>query len=552
MKQERPWYRWYVLAVLTIIYMFAYMDRQIISILGPWLKKDLSISDAQLGLLYGTAFALFYCVFGIPLARLADGGNRVRTAAAGLILWSLMTTLSGLSMNFTQLGLARLGVGVGEASATSASVSLLGDYFERAKRGTVLALYSVGVYAGAGAALAVGGSIVALWQRTYGKDGALAPFGLVGWQAAFIGVGLPGVAFALIVLLTIREPARGRLENIAVRPEEKSFIKALRDLGAMVPPWSWLRLQALDASNVEYRRNIVRLGLSILIAWIATSATNHALSATRNPVIGTLFGLTITANLVQWTAMAIAAYFISNWYQATRLGDPVAHRLIGSSRAFMAVTIAGAFLAFSMNAVNSFVFVYGSRYLGLTSEAGLKLGIIAIVMGGSGIIVSGWLCDFAKQKHPLGRLYFVCCTATVFTAASVVQYCTHQVTVFYCAYAVATFFVPMWFGPLQATTQDLVVPRLRGTAYAAFSLGANIFGLGLGPYTTGLISDAAGDLRLGIMCALAVLPFALYSLLVGSRALMHGEAAAADELSRIQDTPGETDIGDIGERQFTH
>ena len=177
MTHERPWYRWYVLFILTLIYAFSYVDRQIVTILAPYLKKDMGISDAQLGLLYGTSFALFSCVFGIPLARLADGWSRVRTLALGLSFWSLMTAMSGLSRNFAQLGVARIGVGVGEASATPAAVSLLGDYFERARRGTVLALYSVGVYVGAGASLAIGGSIVSWWEHTYGK-GVSAPFGL--------------------------------------------------------------------------------------------------------------------------------------------------------------------------------------------------------------------------------------------------------------------------------------------------------------------------------------------------------------------------------------
>lgn len=119
---ERPWYRWYVLFILTLIYAFGYIDRQIVTILAPYLKRDMGISDAQLGLLYGTSFALFYCVFGIPLARLADGWSRVRTLALGLSFWSLMTALSGLSRNFVQLGTARIGVGIGEASATPAAV----------------------------------------------------------------------------------------------------------------------------------------------------------------------------------------------------------------------------------------------------------------------------------------------------------------------------------------------------------------------------------------------------------------------------------------------
>jgi MFS family permease len=193
------------------------------------------------------------------------------------------------------------------------------------------------------------------------------------------------------------------------------------------------------------------------------------------------------------------------------------------------VIVAGAFLAFAMNAVNGFVFVYASRYLGFTADAGLKLGAIAAVAGAAGITLGGVLSDRAKRWRPSGRLLFVCVTASLFTAATAVQYLTSSVTVFYVAYAIAVFFVPMWFGPLQATTQDLVVPRLRGAAFAAFSLGPNIFGLGLGPYTVGLISDATGDLRLAILIAAGILPLTLAALLFGAWKLPGDEIAAREE-----------------------
>jgi hypothetical protein len=332
-------------------------------------------------------------------------------------------------------------------------------------------------------------------------------------------------------LLTIKEPVRGRLDAVAAKKDPHPFGSAMRSLGAMVPPWSWMHLKALGASRREYVRNWTYLLFAVLLVIFATWGTNHVLSASRKAEIGSVFGLSITSNLVQWIAIAVAVYVCSNWFQATRLGDASAHRLITGSRPFVAVTVAGAFLAFAMNAVNGFVFVYASRTLGLTAQAGLHLGIIAIIAGGAGIAVSGYLCDYAKRKHPFGRLYFVCFTASVFTGASVIQYLTHSITVFYCAYAVATLFVPMWFGPLQATTQDLVIPRLRGTAFAAFSLGPNIFGLGLGPYCVGLISDATGDLRLAILCGIAVLPVSIFSLLVASRSLLKGEEAARAELA---------------------
>ena len=124
-------YRWYVLGVLMFVNVFNFVDRQLLTVLAPYIKADLIISDAELGLLFGTTFALFYGLFGIPLARLADGWSRSRTVATGVIFWSLMTMASGLANSFVQLAGARVGVGVGEASASPAAASLLGDYFSK-------------------------------------------------------------------------------------------------------------------------------------------------------------------------------------------------------------------------------------------------------------------------------------------------------------------------------------------------------------------------------------------------------------------------------------
>ncbi len=140
----------YVLGVLVIVYILNFLDRQILSILAERIKADLGVSDAQMGYLYGTAFAVFFALFGIPLGRLADVWSRTRLIAWGLAAWSTMTTLSGFARNFTHLALARVGVGIGEASASPAAYSLLADYFPKARRATALAIYSSGIYLGSG------------------------------------------------------------------------------------------------------------------------------------------------------------------------------------------------------------------------------------------------------------------------------------------------------------------------------------------------------------------------------------------------------------------
>lgn len=171
-------YARYVLRVLVLVYVLNFLDRQIPSILAEHIKADLALSDAQLGFLYGTAFAVFYAIFGIPLGRLADVWNRTRLISIGLGVWSLMTALSGLSRSFAHLALARLGVGVGEASAAPASYAMLSDYFPAAKRATVLAVYQSGIFIGSGLGLGLGGLIVDRWDRAW--VGTPAPFGLRG------------------------------------------------------------------------------------------------------------------------------------------------------------------------------------------------------------------------------------------------------------------------------------------------------------------------------------------------------------------------------------
>ena len=188
----------YVVAVaLAVVYMFNFLDRQLVSVLAEPLKRELALSDTQLGLLTGFVFAVFYTVFGIPVAMVADRWNRVRLVAIACGLWSLFSAASGLATNFSTLALARIGVGVGEAGGSPPSYSILSDYFPPEKRGVALAIYSLGVPVGSLLGIA-GGAWIA---QAY------------GWRAAFITVGLIGLTLAPLLLLIVREPVRGVLEG---------------------------------------------------------------------------------------------------------------------------------------------------------------------------------------------------------------------------------------------------------------------------------------------------------------------------------------------------
>ena len=197
------------LLLLTVTYFFSYMDRQILAILLEDIKADLLLTDTQLGLLSGLAFALFYATLGIPVAALADRMNRVNIISIALALWSGMTAACGLAQNFTQLLLARIGVGVGEAGSSPPSHSIIADLYPAEKRALALSIYSLGVTLGAAAGQIFGGNL------TYFFD----------WRVAFFAIGLPGVILAIVVKVFATEPLR-KAEPGAVEDDSMPSITA--------------------------------------------------------------------------------------------------------------------------------------------------------------------------------------------------------------------------------------------------------------------------------------------------------------------------------------
>lgn len=200
-------YSWYVVAVLTLAYVFSFVDRQIMSLLVGPIRRDLQISDTQMSLLMGLSFAVFYTLFGIPLGRLADTQSRRAIIAVGIAFWSLTTAGCGLAKRFVDLALMRMGVGVGEATLSPAAYSLIADYFPPNRRSTAMSVYSMGIYIGSGLAFVLGGMVV---QFTTVQESFTIP--LIGdvrsWQLVFFVVGLPGLLVAFLLFLTVREPVR--------------------------------------------------------------------------------------------------------------------------------------------------------------------------------------------------------------------------------------------------------------------------------------------------------------------------------------------------------
>jgi MFS family permease len=233
-RAESLVYRSYVLAVLIIVYTFNFIDRQIVGILAVPIKMELHLSDSQLGLMGGAAFALFYTLLGIPVARLADKVNRTAIMTAALALWSLMTAACGLTQNFAQLFLARVGVGVGEAGGVTPAYSLICDYFPANERARALSVYSFGIPIGTALAFILGGVITSL----------------MNWRMAFFIVGFAGLLITPLLKFTVREPQRGGLDaaHFAAPSPWFEVIKVL-----LCKPSFWgLSLGASSASMMGY------------------------------------------------------------------------------------------------------------------------------------------------------------------------------------------------------------------------------------------------------------------------------------------------------------
>lgn len=209
--EKTPAYSWYALGLLMVIYVLNFLDRTIIYILFPLIKKEMEFSDTQLALLGTTSFVIFYTALGIPLGRLADRGSRAKIIAAGVIIWSLFSGLTAFANDFWTLFFCRVMVGVGEATLGPAAISLLADYFAPTRRATVTSIYSMGIAIGAGLAAILGGS--------------LSQF---GWRTAFMVVGFPGILFGVLAFM-LREPKRREVATSTVTYSSTDWKNLIRN-----------------------------------------------------------------------------------------------------------------------------------------------------------------------------------------------------------------------------------------------------------------------------------------------------------------------------------
>lgn len=509
--REATGYSWYVLTVLVVVYILNFIDRQIVSILAVDIKADLGLTDSDMGFLGGAAFAVFYALFGIPLGRLADNWNRVRLLSIGLALWSLMTALSGFARNQVELTLARMGVGVGEATASPTAYSLISDYFPKRQRATALAIYSSGLYIGGGVSLFIGALIVQAWNKTYPGGG---PLNLVGWQAAFLAVGIPGILVAFWVS-SLREPVRGAMDGLAATSHTNPFRAFFSDLSMIVPPFTLYG---------AWQRGPVALAINLL-----TAAAIAAFAA---------WMIRLTGNFPQWSAVGFGYYAVFSWASTLRAKDPATFRLIWGTPAFICTTLGYGLVSLAAYALSFWSAPYAEIVLKLPKqELAFILGANGALAGFLGVIIGGRVADGLRAKYPAGRILVIILGVIGPVVPIWIGYTTDNSALFYTMNFLAGMLGATALGAAAATTQDLVLPRMRGTATAAFFLGTTLVGLSFGPYMVGQISDLAGtmvdgklvgNLRVGILALIAVAPIALALLIFAYRLVPKAEASIVD------------------------
>lgn len=403
----KPFYRYYVLAVLTVVYVFNFVDRQLLVILQEPIKDELGLSDTQLGLLTGFAFALFYVVCGIPIARWADKGNRSRIIAIALTIWSVMTALCGLAANYAHLLLARVGVGVGEAGGSPPAHSMISDIFKAKNRALALSVYSIGIYIGILIGFAAGGFLADAFS----------------WRLAFFVVGIPGVALAVLVLLTVREPIRGWSEGDQTASEPAPPI---RDVARLL----WTRISfrhiALAASLQafiiygignwlpSYFLRTYELDIGTIGAWMA-------LTTGFGGGIGSFFGGWLSDRLgardVRWYLWvpAILTSLLVPVQLAILLSGKVYFALVMTAPFhFLSAAYLGAVLAVSHSLVSA-------RMRALTSA--VLFFVLNLIGLGLGPVIVGFLSDTFTQNGmdaPLGTAMVIC--GTIAAIWSVLHY----------------------------------------------------------------------------------------------------------------------------------
>ncbi|WP_417490926.1 spinster family MFS transporter [Maricaulis sp.] len=511
-----------VMLLLFLVYAFNFLDRQIISILAIPIKEELGLSDEQLGLLGGIAFALLYSTLGVPIAWFADRFNRTWIMTGSLLIWSGFTALSGLATNFMQLFLARVGVGIGEAGGVAPAYTIIADYHPPEKRARALAIYSLGIPVGSAFGVIAGSQIA---------GGGISDS--LDWRSAFIIVGLAGVFLAPLFKLLVREPRRGQFDGVqATRPTPFETEAAYPPAKARILSIAGAVLFALPSLLAIFSIMVFHAGASQSISLLLIAAAVGA-------VCGWLAGqwvsrrghwtvlalgssvLMLIPGLVAWgVPVALDGESFGMGATAWLIGRAVAGALIGVFfvffREFMNLALEKpSFWLMIMGASASSMMGYGvffwlpsffarSFQLSLT-ETGWLFGGVLFFAGSLGIFLGGVMGDWMGKRK---RSAFATVPAIAFLVSAPLYWAGIMSPS--AMIAVIVLFVPTalglaWLGPVLSAFQHLFPPHLRTSGSSVFLLINNLLGIGGGVYVLGRLSTlleptyGEGSLRISIL-----------------------------------------------------
>ncbi|MFC7377923.1 spinster family MFS transporter [Brevundimonas sp. GCM10030266] len=455
---DRPGYRFYVLAILILIYMLNFLDRQIIGILAAPLKEHFGMSDTQFGLLGGIAFASVYSTLAIPLAWLADRYSRVWIMTGALAVWSGFTALCGVAGSFTQLFLFRMGVGVGEAGGVAPAYSLVADYFPPHQRARALAAFAFGIPLGTAAGTLVGGLLAATW----------------GWQTAFIVVGVLGLLVAPLLRLTVKDPVRGGTDAARATPVVATPVAAAPVVAA----------PANDGrAGKRAAQGLLGLAAGLLVlaalAQFGVIGANALVLVFAGLLAGVIGGSLMVARVTATAVMPKPSFWLLAFGAA--------------SSSVCGYGVAGWLPLFFMRSFDLTLTQVSWYYSGIA----LIGGILGIWGGGA---IADKLAKRGKGAYPLTPAIAFLISAPCFILAMNSPWLIglifpgggtqfQQLTVAFLIFLIPTGLNLAWLGPVTAAVQHLVPAPMRSTASALFLLINNLLGIAVGFFYFGWMSD---------------------------------------------------------------
>jgi MFS family permease len=509
------------LALVALANALSLLDRNILAILAPRIKRDLVIGDAEMGLLYGTVFALFYALFSLPLGRLADGWIRTRLLGIAVTFWTLATGLAAGAQSFALLALSRLGVGIGEGAVIPAGTSLVFDHYPKAQRGFAMAVVAASIALGLGASSVLGGMSADWWDGRYPAPGA--PFGLRGWQFAFLLAATPGLLLA-VLLLRMQEPPRGRLDGVETPPDPHPVRASVGVLLSVTPVLNWFSLARRRAGAAYWRANLVALAL---IGFSMTLLARVASAVSPRPPLH--FGaIEVSPHTLQWAVIGFGVYVVVNLLQSLRLSDRATFTVITRSPSLLLCMAIGSLQMMINYGVMGFTPSFLMRHYHLTpAVTGLQFGLLSAAIGILGPLIAGPLSDRINARFPGGgRVYVTLGALGISPLLAIWVYSAQEPSAFYGRFILYSLVLTAWYPPLYAVMYEQVLPRMRGITSSTYVIAYTIFGLGIGPYAVGMLSDAnGGDLAAAILQINWVAPVIVVMLVVLARRVTRDEAA---------------------------